>query len=424
MASAENSLGRPDRALNLLEEAERIEPRNTDVRALREAIQRGMRPELRFGWSYVRDTEGLNIWRYQLLDFRFNLHPRLRNFITVDVLPSSALAEIFGYRVFQNGESFFSPRVPVEPFVPAPTALGFDDFPPDVLVSGGDRIAQNALQFQFGGTAQISSAFSLTASGGLIQLRHGARDFSGLPATHERAIWSVSPTFKLGRHVQINLGTARRYFPYTPKSVAQTMHADEYTGDLILSPDSRTRIAFGYYHRALSPEFLLPDIPLPDGGTFAGRVFRRKGNGGTLSATRILWRGEKAEFEAGYDAMLFGYTSPEGLPSPEFFLNTGFFTPSFYQRHAGLARVTLKPSRYIVWDLHGTAGPQQIRQRSDFSFSSTAGSRLDFVFTPDFVLSVGYDYFNTASALQALIVPGRAAAYHSNNVYATLLIRF
>jgi hypothetical protein len=308
--------------------------------------------------------------------------------------------------------------------LPAPTVLGEADFPSAFLVPGSERIAQNSLQIQFGGTMQLTPTVSLTASGGLVQLRHGGRDVSGMPSKRERALWSVSPAFKMGRYVQISVGTARRYFLYTPKAVAQTVHADEYTGEVILSPDSRTRIAVGYYHRDLSPEFLIPDVPLPGGGTFAGRVFRKRGNGGTVSATRVLWRDERGEFEAGYDAMLFGYTNPEGLPTPDFFLNTGFFTPSFYQRHAGLIRVTLKPSRYLVWDIHGSAGSQQIRQGSDFSFSSTAGSRLDFVFTPDVTLSVGYDYFNTASALQALVVPGRAASYHSNNVYTTLLIRF
>ncbi len=122
--------------------------------------------------------------------------------------------------------------------------------------------------------------------------------------------------------------------------------------------------------------------------------------------------------------MLFGYTHPRGLPFPEFYLNTGVFTPSFYQRHAGLVHTVWNVSKFLTWDIHGTMGAQQIHQGSNLSFSSTAGSRFEFSMSPKTTLSLAYDYFNTASALQAFIIAGRAVAYHSNNVSATLDLRF
>ena len=139
---------------------------------------------------------------------------------------------------------------------------------------------------------------------------------------------------------------------------------------------------------------------------------------------RLAWLRDRAQLEAGYTAMLFGYTHPPGLTSPEFFVNTGVFAPSFYQRHAVLIRPTLKPSQFLTWHIHATLGLQQVRQGSGRSFSSTAGTRLDFLLTPKITLSLGYDYFNTASAAQFLALTSRAAGYHSNTVRASLRFRF
>lgn len=443
-ASAENSLGRPDKALTLVNEAAALEPTNVEVSILRDQVQARLRPELRLGWSYVRDTEGLNIWRYQALDFRFNLHPRIRNFITVDFLPSSAPADVFGYAVYANPGTgpcsatqpaacvFFSPRVPVQPYVPSPGLLSVNDFPPELLGPANARIRQSAVQFQAGGTMQVNEWLTWTAAVGAVVLRHGSPDLtqSGFPSTRERFIYSASPAFRLNRRLEISLGFSRQYYAYTPKAISQTIHVDEQSATVTWTPDSRSRIALLAYHRGISPEFLVPTVVIvnPESGavigSFQGRTFRKHGNGGTLTATRTVWKGEKFQVEAGYDAMLFGYTHPDGLPAPEYYLNTGVFTPSFYQRHAGLLRTGWTLSKWLRWDLHGTAGGQQVRQGSSLSFSTTAGSRLDFNLSPRATLSLGYDYFNTASALQAFIVAGRAAAYHSNNLTATLHFSF
>ena len=434
LASSENALARPDRALNLLDEAQRLEPTNADAAALRKQIRAALRPELRLGWSYLRDTEALNIWAYRV-DFSFNLHPRLRTYVKVDYLPSSALAALFGYPVYGGPEAVFAPNVPLDGFIPSPTLLNEPDFPDGFLVPGGTRIRQSAGQFQAGGSMRVNRWFSWTGGAGAIMLRHGGPDLdaAGLPTSRTRFIYNASPTFHLGRHVLFSVGSSRQYWAYTPKSTAQEIHVDELTGSLVLMPNNRSRIALGYYHRQISRPFQIPDIfvfdpdLLPEPGpvlVFEGRSFKKIGNGATLTATGILYRGENTEFEVGYDAMAFGYNHPPGLPAPEFYLNTGVFTPSFYQRHAGTMRLGLSPSRYIHWDLHGSAGVQQIRQAPHLSFSSTAGSRLDFNFTDSVTLSVGYDYFNAASAVQAIIVAAPMGAYHSNQVTAGLRFRF
>lgn len=420
LASAENALGRPDKALDLLDQAGTIAPNNTDVTNLRRQIKSALRPELRLGWGYLRDTESLNSWQYSL-DFRFNLHPRLRNFITFQVLPTSARADVFGYPTFGSG---FARRVPLNPYIPSPTLLTGADFPSDVLTSGSDRIRQNAAQFMAGGQMRMSSWLSWEAGVGAVELRHGSPELQGFPSTVSRVIYTATPTFYIGRSVQIVLSSSRRYWAYTPKAIAQELYVDEQSATLVLNPTSRTRIALGGFHREVRPGFQIPDVNIPGDGVFTGRAYKMHGNGGTLTGTQAVWKGDRGYVELGYDGMLFGYTHPEGLPASSFYVNTGVFTPSFYQRHAGLFHSSLNLGDHLRWDLHGTAGVQQVFQHSDYSFSSTGGSRLDIIFSDHMTLSLGYDYFNAASAVQALIEPTKAAGYHSNQASVGLDFKF
>jgi tetratricopeptide (TPR) repeat protein len=415
LASAENSAGRPDRALDLLGEAAALEPQNVEVDILRDQIQAQLRPELRLGSSYGRDTERLNTWRH-FLDYRFNIVPRMRHSLRFEFLPSSGPADIFGYPV---AAGLFSARVPVEPFVPAPRLLGLADFPPELLLPGSERIRQSAVQFEFGTKMKVNEWFQWAASVGAVVLRHGSDQFPNFPEDRTRFIYSVSPAFRLSPQWQFSLGFARRYLLYTPKSISQTIHNDEQSVTIVYTPDSRSRIALTGWRHRLSPEYELP----PE-GPFAGGLFRQKGYGGRLTATRILWKVEKAEFEGGYLANIFGYRHPFGLADPQFSVNPGVFTPSFYQRHAGLVRFAWIPSKFLTWDLHGTLGGQQILRGSDFGFSSTAGTRFDFQLAPATTLSLGYEYFNAASALQPLVVPAEAPAYHNHTVTVILVFRF
>lgn len=432
LASAENALQRPDRALRLLDEAAQAQPNNRDVQTLREQIEANLRPELQLGWGYTRDTETLNIWRYRALDFRFNLHPRIRQFLTVDVLPTSGRANVFGYPVFTPSGTIFARRVPIDPFIPSPTLLSASDFPEGVLRPGNVRIRQNAVQFQTGATMQVNRWFSWTAGAGFVELRHGSPDLdsTGFPSTRTRFIYTASPTFYLGRHWQFSLGSSREYWTYTPRSISETVHVDVLSASVTWLPDLWTRIALSYNRQQVSPPFLIPTVPVFNAdftqiiGTFEGRTFRLHGNGGNLTATRTLFRREKFNFEAGYTGRLFGYTHPSGLPGATFFTNAGVFTPRFYQRHAALVSSRLKLSRYLNWDFQGTAGAQQIGQGSDFSFSSTAGTGFDFRLSPSTTLRLGYDYFNAASAFQTLVTAGKAPAYHSNSVSVTLRFHF
>ncbi|HXE75821.1 MAG TPA: tetratricopeptide repeat protein [Candidatus Xenobia bacterium] len=421
LASAEDSSGRPERALELLDHAASVEPQNTDVQILRDQIRSRLRPELRLRWGYVRDTERLNTWGYGL-DFRFNVHPRMRNFLTVDFIPTSGPSAFFGYPVVTGSGVRFAPQVPINPFVPAPGLLGETDFPPGSLLPAGDRIRQSAAQFMFGGSMRVNNWFRFTVGAGAVVLRHG--DFvpgALFPSTRTRFIYMAAPTFTLAGKWDLTLGVSRQYALYTPRSIMQTIHFDEIAPVLVYRPDDRTRVALSLWYRWLSPEFELPPIPAEG---FPGGIWRQRGLGGTLEVTRILWRGERGEFETGYVGQVMGYTHPFGLSAPEFFVNPGFFTPNFYQRHAALVRTLWKPTNWLAWDAHGTIGPQQILHGSDQSFSATAGTRLDFQLTPKTTLSLGYDYFNTAGAGQAFFPGARTAPYHSNAVFILLHFHF
>jgi tetratricopeptide (TPR) repeat protein len=425
LASAENSLGRPDKALSLLKHASQVAPNDPDVISTRKAIKTSQRPELHLGWGYLRDNETLATWRYSL-DFRFNLTPRLRNFVTISVLPTSARAEFFGYPIFSGGAptSSFATRVPNDPAIPGPGILTVGDpaLPAATSIPGNQRFRQNAEQFMAGGDMRVNQWFSWQAGAGFIELRHGSPDLEnlGMPSTRTRFIYSASPTFRIGKRTQLILGASRQYWAYTPKAISEEIYVDEQSGSFVWNPTSRTRIALGAYHREVRPGFEVAD-PLNANQTF---IYKIHGNGGTLTATQTIVRRERGYIEVGYDGMGFGYAHPKGVPTPEYFLNTGVFTPSFYIRHAGMFHSSLKVTHFLTWDLHGSAGEQQVKQGSGFSFSSTAGSRLDINLTKKTVFSMGYDYFNAASAVQILVPNRPAFAYHSSSASAGLNFTF
>ncbi len=448
LASAENSLGRPDKALNLLKHAEQVAPNDPDVISTRKAIKSGQRPELHLGWGYLRDNETLATWRYSL-DLRFNLTPRLRNYVSISVLPSSARADFFGYPILSGPGPGFATRVPNSPGIPSPGVLTSADIPLAVQIAGPDRFRQNAEQLMAGGEMRVNQWFSWNAGAGFIELRHGTPDLTNnsLPSTRTRFIYTASPTFRIGRRVQLVLGASRQYWAYTPKAISEEIYVDEQSGTLVFNPTSRTRIALGGYHREVRPGFITPDIcqGVFPGGTkiteacvltalspslqnvttiFPSLVYKMHGNGATATFTQTIVRRERGYIELGYDGMAFGYTHPKGLVTPEYYLNTGVFTPSFYQRHAAMFHSSYKVSHFVTWDLHGTAGEQQVKQKSGFSFSSTAGSRLDINLSKKTVFSLGYDYFNAASAVQVLTPNRPAFAYHSSSASAGLNFTF
>jgi len=423
LASDENALRRPDLALKLLRQAEALAPDDSDVAAVRGAIESQLRPELTIGANYVRDTEGLNAWRYQAADFRFSISPRIRNFIAADIFPSSAPANVFAVPV--SGSSLLAKRVPAG-LSPAPGYLQASGLPPGAFIAGNDRFFQWAAEIEGGTSVQLNRWFSWTAGAGAATLHHGPGDLGPgeFPGSRTRFIYDAGIAFHT-LHWEFTFRSSRHYWAYTPRAIAEEIHADEQSATITWSPDHRSHFALTAYHRQISPPFEIQNVPIPgSSGIFAGRVFTMHGNGGTFRATRDIVRRERVTLGLGYEGIVFGYTHPAGLPFSTFFANPGVFTPGFYQRHAATIDLNLTLPLKVRWDAHGSAGPQQILQGSDFSFSSTAGTRFDFPFGPNTVLTIGYDYYSTASALEALTLVNRAAAYHSNSVTARIHFRF
>ena len=243
--------------------------------------------------------------------------------------------------------------------------------------------------------------------------------FSRDPSRRTRFIYDFSPSFRFNRSWRLTLDASRRFYATTPRTLAQTTHVDEQSAQLVWTPDSRSRLSLRLYHRILSPQFRLPTV-----GSFTARRFQKKGNGGAARAVRTVWKTDRAELALGYEGNVYGYSHPDGLPTPEFFANPGFFAPGFYQRHAGLVQPTLKPADFFAWRLYGTFGFQQIGQGSERGFSSTAGTELEFRLSERTALSLGYDYFNVASAGRQIASAGKALSYHSNSVTAGLRYRF
>jgi tetratricopeptide (TPR) repeat protein len=88
-ASVQQSLGRPDLALATLDQLDLVDPDNREVRGLREVVQGAMRPELSLNFWSGLDSSQLHVFVTKAT-YSFNTGPRVRSFVSLAVIPSSA----------------------------------------------------------------------------------------------------------------------------------------------------------------------------------------------------------------------------------------------------------------------------------------------------------------------------------------------
>ena len=87
-ANVQQSLGRPDQALETLHQVETIDPGNRDARQLRDIISQSLRPELHVNFWGSLDSDETHTYTTKVSHY-FNVGPRVRSFFTISYIPSS-----------------------------------------------------------------------------------------------------------------------------------------------------------------------------------------------------------------------------------------------------------------------------------------------------------------------------------------------
>jgi tetratricopeptide (TPR) repeat protein len=228
-------------------------------------------------------------------------------------------------------------------------------------------------EFVFGSYGRVSEWLLLRGETGLN---------SGVSGT-EGAIGEGGATFFVTDRTQLDFDVSRRFINYIPTPVRLDISRVQFRGAWDWRPERNSAFHLDYYHQRYSDT--------------------NRNNGGNFSATHKLIAREQGEIEVGYLYAVFGFTRN---------INSGFFAPSQFQRHAALLNFNAKLAPWAKFFFWGSGGKEQVF-RDKFRWDGTARGSFDFQVTDRFKLSLGYGYFAISSIV-------RAGAYTTHTGYATL----
>jgi tetratricopeptide (TPR) repeat protein len=194
-ASAQQALGRPDIALATLDQLNLIDPDNREVRGMREVVQSSRRPELSLNFWSGLDSNQLHVFVTKAT-YSFNTGARVRSFVSLAVIPSSA------------------------PFAGTPKAQ----------------------EFEYGFSFRANNYLQVHADGGLSHMSTGAADFIGGAGLTLFATSKLNLDFDLQRRVLNGVPTAVP-FDVSKWGPAVTIR---------YRADSKTTIELNGYHWAQS----------------------------------------------------------------------------------------------------------------------------------------------------------------------------
>ncbi|MBI4460689.1 MAG: tetratricopeptide repeat protein [Acidobacteria bacterium] len=227
--------------------------------------------------------------------------------------------------------------------------------------------ARLTLRSEIGGNS-VPSVSSVSA-GGTSMIASGG--FSYLPAP------SLGVDFQVGRE----------FLNYLPRATALGISRVHWQAGGDWQPSSRLSTRVDYFHSRYSDT--------------------NRANGGSLSVTRTLPRGERLTVAAGYLYSISGFTKQ---------LGNGYFDPSQFQRHAGVLRLSGRMASWLGYSLSGTLGAEQ-QFRDPFRADGTFQAASEIALSERLRLSLGYGFFRTASL-------ERAGAYRTQTASAGLEILF
>ena len=228
-------------------------------------------------------------------------------------------------------------------------------------------------EFVFGSYGRVSEWLLLRGEGGVNSGVFGS----------EGAIGEGGATLFVTDRTQIDLDVSRSFINYIPLPVRRDVSRVQFRGAWDWRPERRSALHLDYYHQRYSDT--------------------NRNNGGNFTATHKVVAREVGEIEIGYLYAVFGFT--KGIDS-------GFFAPSQFQRHAALLNFNAKLAPWLKFSFWGSGGKEQVF-RDKFRWDGTARGSWDIKVSERFKLSLGYGYFAISSIV-------RAGAYRTHTGYATL----
>jgi tetratricopeptide (TPR) repeat protein len=288
---------------------------------------------------------------------RRELRPRL-------VLGFTPSVDSYDLKIYYSATLYFSPSPQIRSYVATRLIPSLDS---------RSGLSATGREFVFGSYGRVSQWLLLRGETGLN---------SGVFGT-EGAIGEGGATLFVTDRTQIDLDVSRRFINYIPTPVRRDISRLQFRGAWDWRPEQHSALHLDYYHQRYSDT--------------------NRNNGGNFSATHKLIAREQGEIEVGYLYAVFGFTKD---------INSGFFAPSQFQRHAALLNFNAKLAPWLKFYFWGSGGKEQVFH-DKFRWDGTARGSFDIQVTDRFKLSLGYGYFAISSIV-------RAGAYTTHTGYATL----
>ncbi len=233
--------------------------------------------------------------------------------------------------------------------------------------------SESGREFLFGSYGRVNSWLQLRGEIG-----------ANVPSTGEVSpIGSGGATLFATDRMQFDFDVARRFINYLPQPLLLDISRMQYRAAWNWRATRRTAFHIDYYHEDYSDH--------------------NHNNAANFSVLETVLKKEHFELEAGYLFAISGFDH-EG--------NSGYFTPTSFQRHAVLGNTRINFSQRTGVSFWGSLGREEVFDQA-FRLDGTARAAWDYKITPKVKVSLGYGYFAVSSV-------GGSTAYVTHTGYSNL----
>jgi tetratricopeptide (TPR) repeat protein len=368
MANLERARQHPQKALELLAQADQLSPGNPETLQLEKALRQEQSIVLHTTASYAREISSGN-GSPDLIGFAGE---DLRRFVYESAVDFSAL-----------------PRTR--------STVALDAMPTTSTGSFGGAVAPSQITYR-----QTTPIFSnLIVRAGVGVIRFGPGGLQTIPeqspavsvATY-RPLGFVSASYLLKKNLNLDLTVARDPVTYTPLAVRMGVMERRVEGGLRYSFSSHTQLWLSAYAADyFSIQFQQLGLLNGNPGLVKGSIGRQPARGGSATLVRNVLRLEHASLDLGYAGRAFAFS---GSQQQEYM---GFFDPSFYQVHQLTARLYGPLRGRLGYDFSGGLGVQQIAWNQPFTQALNLTPTLSYKLNRRLSLKLGYTHYNYAQSL-------------------------
>ena len=355
--------GRLREAQAILEELQAMYPEDRDVALTAAGVHAGL-GRTGLALRQLDELDKLQPGNAEVQSMRRRLRQDLRPILILGFTPSEDVYDLTIYS--STAALYFSP-------VPQVRSYFFSGITPSNDPAG----SQTGRELLFGSYGRVNDRLLLRGEIG------GNSATSG----HQGPIGGAGATFHASDDMQFDFDFSRRFLNYIPKPVLLGINRVELRAGWDWRPGPHAVFHVDYSHQRYSDT--------------------NRNNAINFSAMRNFVRNERLELEAGYLYAVSGFSKN---------IDSGFFAPSQFQRHALLLNLHGKVTPRVGFSFWGSLGGEQIF-RDPFRLDGTARFGWDLALSNHFKFTAGYGYFAISSI-------ATAGAYKTHTGYATLEFLF